>query len=160
MKHVYAICLAAVLLALVACEKDKETAKTTYQVINNMESDPSELEPLLDGTLWEVIVFCYDKDGDVIRQDNLDPVETDGGKSEITEVDPECVKVKLSFKFLPPESEYYSMADRLYVVAFTNIVKGKNNEVVVNGETMTGGTLKSTSGSQKTMKETIHNLLK
>ena len=55
-------------LLLFSCKKEEE--KTTYQIVNNLEklsdglitylseNDPAMI-PYLDGTLHEVIVYCY-----------------------------------------------------------------------------------------------------
>jgi hypothetical protein len=157
MKNLLFITLTFALLIAFSCKKDEDLTKTTYQIVNENELQTS-VDPYFTGALYEVVVFCYDKNGDIIRQDNLDPINPEGGKSELQEVDPECVKVKVSFELLPPISDYYELVDRLYVVAFTNIAKGKNVKIIIDENTMIDFSLKSTKEVGITLKNQFQKI--
>ena len=135
LRTAFIVFIIGLLTVVVSCKKE-EQPKTTYQIINNVTKVPTTIE-FLDGTLWEVVVFCYNGT-DIIRQDNLDPIATDGGKSVITEVTSNIEKVKISYMFLPAKSPYYSLSSnkREYVVALTTLEKGKNNIITIEGTTM------------------------
>ncbi|KAA6303136.1 MAG: hypothetical protein EZS26_000739 [Candidatus Ordinivivax streblomastigis] len=139
--------LAVVLPVLFAgCSKDDDDeSKTTYQVFNNNEKTSSTLDKYLDGSIYEVVVYCYIGD-DIVRQDNFDKIAP-GAKSELKEVPDNFEKIKVSFKFLPKESEFYDLSanTRKYAVAYTLLSKGKNTISELNGETMVGNTLRSSS---------------
>lgn len=146
------------IIFLIGCKKD-EPEKTTYQITNNITPvDTTQTEEYLDGTLWEIVVFCYNGD-DIIRQDNLPFIKPDGHKSAITEVTDNITKVKVSFKYLPHESPNYDLSInfRRYVVAFCFIEKEKNNSIVIDDNTMLSGSLKSTFGN--TFSEQINEQL-
>jgi hypothetical protein len=70
-----------------------------------------------------------------------------GKKSEIKEVPDNFEKIKVSFKMLPRQSEYYdlSLNARLYTVSYTLLSKGSNTIAELDGKTMVGTTLKSSS---------------
>lgn len=120
-------------LVLMSCEKPE----TTYQVLNNCSRVEISEEPLMDGSLFEVVVFHYIGD-DVAGQDDLDPVRWGGGKSDIITVKDNIEKVKLSFKMIPPESDYFDspLNKRYYLVAYTYIDAEKNNIIEVNDNSM------------------------
>lgn len=127
-------------ISLIGCEKEEE--KTTYQIANNFTPLATNTE-YLDGTLWEVVVFCY-TGTDIVRQDDIALIAPGGGKSEIKEVEPNYEKIKVSFKFLPSQSSNYDMEanHRMYVVAYLMLEKGKNNVITITDNTMVGSTLK------------------
>lgn len=127
-------------ISLIGCEKEEE--KTTYQIINNFPGEDTDVE-YLNGTMWEVVVFCY-TGTDVVRQDDVAPIAPDGGKSEKIEVEPNFEKIKVSFKLLPSQSPYYNMEanHRQYVVAYLMLEKGRNNVVTFTENTMVGPDLK------------------
>lgn len=123
--------------------KKAEDPKTTYQVVNNLESlssslitylsenDPNII-PSLDGTLREVIVYCY-IGSDIVRTDNLGNILPKGGKSDINEVVSGYEKIKISFIFTTPQSIYYGLAiNRFHLVTTTILEKGKNNIVTIS----------------------------
>ena len=141
------VLLLALVFTLFSCEK--EEPKTTYQIINNNEFDYTGFQ-YLDGTLWEVIVFKYIGD-DVAGQENLDPINPDGGTTEMIEIDDKIEKIKVSFKLLPRESEYYDLSSnvRKYVVSYTFLDKGENNVVIIDKNTLIGSSLKSDWGNLK-----------
>ncbi len=142
MKKVLYLVLMATLM--MACKKDDPTPpKTTYQIINNTETSESSIE-FLDGSLFEVVIFCY-VGNDVARQDNLPAVSSGGGKSELIEVPDSFDKLKVSFKLLPKESPYYNLPanGRKYVVSFSFLQKGKSNQIIIDGLTMVSGELKN-----------------
>ena len=113
------------------CSKNEQHPDTTYQIINNIELDENAALELLDGTLWEVTVFCLDDSGDIVREDFLDPVSPGGGKSEKKEVTSNIVKVVVSFKFVPRESQFYDMPTnvRKYTVAKYALTPETNNVI-------------------------------
>ena len=128
--------VALVSLLLISC-KD-EPLISTYQVFNNTSSYSSSV-PYLDGSMYEVVVFCY-AGNDVVREDNFTKIAI-GGKTPIKEVTESITKIKVSFKFLPAASSVYSTATRQYVVAYTLIEPGKNVISEINDNSMTSGTM-------------------
>jgi hypothetical protein len=166
MKRVLFIVLTAVfLLAFIGCEKEdenKEIKKTSYQVSNKSEQITTPLDEYFDGSLWEVVVYCYIGD-DIVRQDNFERV-VPGGKSEIKEVPDDFEKIKVSFKMAPKQSKFYdsSANARLYTVSYTLLSKGANTIAELDGQTMVSKTLKSSSSQyeEKNEWESIGVLLK
>jgi hypothetical protein len=142
-------------LIFMGCKKEED--KTTYQIVNNWEYSPSTLDQYLNGTLWEVVVYCY-VGSDIVRQDNIASVEYSGGKSEIIEVPSNFEKVKVSFKLLPEASPNYDMAEnhRLYVVAYTLLSKGTNNLITITGTTQCGPSL-TTNDGQTSIRKAIES---
>ncbi len=140
MKKLITIIFVAALL--LSCSKDEPTP-TTYQLVNAMESDSDPDFQYLDGTLWEVTVFCLDKDGDVVREDNLQPIPAGGGKSESKELTANIEKLVVSFKLLPKQSEYYDLElnYRMYTVTRFVIVPETENEFKITDSTNVKGTL-------------------
>lgn len=143
MKNILFLLILAAVVTL-GCKKDEPepASPTTYQIVNDNEVNESTIE-FLDGTLYEIVVFAYTGD-DIARQDNVDPVGPSGSKSDIIEVPDTIEKIKISFKFLPKESPYYNLSsnNRKYVVSYTFLEKGKNNQVIIDGQTMVSGELK------------------
>jgi hypothetical protein len=139
MKTIYLI-LAIVLI--LGCKKE-EIPPTTYQVINGTSGDSNSTVPYLDGTLYEIVVYQY-SGGDIIQQDNIEPLPPRGGTSERIEANPTTDRIKVSFKFLPPQSLMYNDATnyRRYVVSLT-ILTPRNNLVIIDDNTMLSGILKS-----------------
>jgi hypothetical protein len=91
----------------------------------------------LNGSMYEVTVFHY-SGNDIIKQDNITKVASGGGKSELMDAPENSQKIKVSFKLLPPESPYYSLDlnNWITIVAFTTIVKGQNNIITLNDNTI------------------------
>ena len=128
-------------LLLFSCKKEEE--KTTYQIVNNLEklsdglitylseNDPAMI-PYLDGTLHEVIVYCY-IGSDIVRTDNLGNISSKGGKSGILEVESNYEKVKVSFLFFPPELPVNlpNHLWRFHLITTTILEKGKNNIITI-----------------------------
>lgn len=123
-------------LLLTGCEP--EPVISTYQVFNN-SSHYSSSVPYLDGSMYEVVVFCY-AGNDVVREDNFTKIAV-GEKTQMKEVTESITKIKVSFKFLPAASSVYSTATRQYVVAYTLIEPGKNVISEINDNSMTKGTM-------------------
>lgn len=123
-----------------SCE-EFETIKTTYQVYNNSESYSSDVDPYLNGSMYEVVVFCF-AGNDVVREDNYKKIAI-GEKTKMKDVPESVTKIKVSFKFLPKESAYYDMSsnNRKYVVSYTLIEKGKNVVAEINENSMVGSSL-------------------
>lgn len=119
-------------LVLIGCEADS----STYQVFNNCPSSSTTLDPYLNGSLYEVVVFCY-AGADVVREDSYIKISV-GEKTEVKEVPEYVTKIKISYKVLPPASKFYNLSDnnRSYVVAYTLIEPGKNVIAEVNGHSM------------------------
>ena len=136
--------IAIVAILFFGCKKDEVPAKTSYQIINNATRMNISTDQYLNGTLWEVVVYCY-IGTDIVRQDNIVSVLPGGGKSNMIEVPLNYEKIKMSFRFLPPQSEFYdlSLNNRHYVVAFTVLGKGQNNVITITDDTMSGPTLNS-----------------
>lgn len=137
-----------ILLAAASCKKSDKS--TTYQITNNMTKETvSDLEPLLNGSLYEVIVFEFNDKDEVVKQENISKIESGGGKSEIIEVTPDVVKVKVSFKMLPKESAYYNLSNnvRKYVKAYSYLPSEQNTNISIDGNTMVSSSMTATIGS-------------
>lgn len=145
--------LLILVVCLTGCKKEKVEEKTTYQVINNLqgltsfwityfsENDPGMVK-YLDGTMRETQVYCY-KGADIVRIDNLGTISPKGGNSNLIEVEPTYDKVRVTFIVTTSESIYYGMAiNRLHIVAYTILEKGKNNIIsLASGTMVAGGTI-------------------
>nr|WP_319268221.1 hypothetical protein [uncultured Draconibacterium sp.] len=150
------IYLLTLVLIITSCsDDDNETPKTTYQIVNNMEADSNPAIEYLDGTLWEVTVFCLDETGDVVREDNLDPVHSGGDMSDKQDVADYITKVVVSFRFLPRESSIYDMEsnNRRYTVTRYVMVEGENNMIEIDGETNIQTTLSLKSADTKLLQD-------
>ena len=69
------ILFAMIVAVSFGCSKDDisaPTAPTTYQVFNNMPYQTPVL-PYLDGSFYEVIVYCY-VGSDIVKQDNYEKI--------------------------------------------------------------------------------------
>ena len=126
-----------VVVLLASCSKPV----TSYQVFNNSVSNPSTVEPLLNGDLYEVVVYCY-AGSDIVRQDNFAQISC-GEKTAVKEVPEAITKIKVSYKLIPPQSQYYTLSSntRSYVKAYTLIEPQKNVISELNGNTMTSSLL-------------------
>lgn len=135
MKIIY---VTAFLLLFTSCSL---FTSTTIEVINNSER-PETVYQQLNGSLWEPVVFCFRGD-DVVDEIKLDPIRTDGGTSGIIEVDNEIEKVKVSFKFVPDDSELADQIDndRRYTVSYTYIEKNEHNIIYIDYDTFLSGSL-------------------
>ena len=136
MKRIF-VFMAALMLLSVACSKDdEEEVWTSYYIQNNMPLQSSEI-PYLDGTFYEVIAYCYDASGDIVREDQHINVPPDGGISNSEFVTDNIVKVVVSFKLLPRESAYYDISTniRKYTVAKFVIERGLDNCIALSGST-------------------------
>lgn len=129
------------MVVLISCKKEEDM--TTYQIINNAELELTDIQ-YLDGSMYEVIVFHF-KGDDVIHQDEIIKIEAGGGKSEIIDVSDGCEKLKLSFRFLPEQSDLYDIPanSRKYLVDFTVVEQGKNNILTLTGQTMISDSMNS-----------------
>lgn len=118
-----------------SCTKD-EPEVTSYQIINNMQKVETSYE-YLDGSMYEIVVLQY-KGTEVIKQDNIRKISSGGGKSEVIKTDPQCEKISISFKMLPPESPYYNLSsnDRIYVVTRYYLTPNKTTSVTIDGNTI------------------------
>ena len=136
------------LIPLFACSKDDDAPQsTTYQIINDMPIFENDYD-YLDGTVWEIVVYCY-IGSDIVRQDNIDSIAPLGGKSRLIDVGDNYEKVKVSFKLLPEKSIYYHMAERYYIISFLEIKQGENNIMKINDDTMSSNVLKKITGFGK-----------
>jgi hypothetical protein len=154
MKKLFIILMLAV--SLVSCKKDDpkpEPVPTTYYVVNGSPTPTKTLE-FMDGTLWEVTVYCFDSSGDVVREDILDPIATNGGKSIKTVLTANIVKLVVSFKFAPEKSIYYTMSDNYRRYTFIKFVVTPNvdNKIELNGETTISRTMSKTAYQQLIIK--------
>jgi hypothetical protein len=149
-RRVLCILAVALPLVLVGCEKDE---KTSYQVFNKTEKSTYALDKYLDGSLWEVVVFCYIGDN-IVRQDNFERIAP-GEKSEIREVPDNFEKIKISFKPLPKQSQFYELSSnaRSYTVSYTLLSKDNNTIAEISGKTMVSKTLKSYSSQYELYEE-------
>jgi hypothetical protein len=140
--------LLIVVLTFSACKKEKDPV-TTYQIINNSTVYISGID-YFDASMYQVTVFHYNGT-DIVKQDNITKIASGGGKSDIINVPSNSQKIKISFKFLPPESPLYSLSSNhwINITAFTIIVKGQNNIVTMDDHTIVGDGLgKSNIGTE------------
>jgi hypothetical protein len=137
--------ITVILLSFIACNKDLSIPSATFQIVNNIGKSYCAFEPLLNGSLYEVIVFGYNEKEELIKHFNIDKVETGGGKSEVIEVPHDVVKVKVSFMMIPPESIYFGMDSnvRLYVKAYSYLTATGNTLIAIDGNMMAGTTISS-----------------
>ncbi len=138
-KVLFMLPVLAALFMLSACSNDDEPSVSTFTIINNSEKYETSLDEYLDGTMYEVVAFEFDENGNNIGQHNINDIPYGGGKSEAIKVQESCSKVQVSFKMLPPESSFYDSSSnaRLYIVSLGVIKKGDNINIILDGETMT-----------------------
>lgn len=138
--------------AFVACSKDDDEKDSTFRIINNREKYESTYDKYLNGSLYEVIVFEYDENGDNVGQINVDDISADGGMSEKIQVSSTCVKIQISFKLLPEQSPNYDLSSnaRKYVSSLGVIKKGENTDIVIDDNTIVKN---SSSVKSKSMSE-------
>lgn len=134
--------LLSLIVFLMSCSSD-DPKPTTYQIVNNMELDTDPAIEYLDGSMWEVIVFCIDDVGDVVREDKHESIIAGGGSSKPKEITPNIVKLVVSFKFLPQESNFYDLDsnNRRYTVTRFVVIPETNNLIELDGNTNIKGTL-------------------
>lgn len=143
-------------------ENSEENGKTsTYRVVNNNERFETEIDDTLNGTMYEVIAFEYDEEGDLISQKNIGDVPYGGGKSDLIEADETCVKVQISFLNIGKDSPFYDadFNERNYVAALTVIKPGENVDIVVDGETMISKSPNTKSLTKSTDNISVSNAL-
>jgi hypothetical protein len=145
------IFFALILLVFTACKKDNPVPPTTYQIENNLPKVLYEVEPLYDGSIYEVEIFWYNNLNVIIKQYNLSQVKCGGGKSPITEVTSDVVKVRVSFRMLPTQSDYYNdeINNRMYVVAYFSLKKGGNTLIPIDEQTVVANLLSSVYNPSK-----------
>lgn len=114
------------------CKKEEEEP-TTYQIVNN---NPFYNYAYSDGSIYEVIVYYY-IGTEIVKQENISRISSGGGKTGIIEVNSSYEKLRISFKFIPPTSAYYSSPNnvRYYIAASKRLEKGINNTVTLTGDT-------------------------
>lgn len=123
------------LILFIGCEKEKITS---YQVVNNGTREPFVYDTIIDQTLFDVVVFCFNDKDEVVRQDDLLDVPPDGGQSEIIETTPDIVKVKVSFMFIPENSLFYDMEEnvRRYTNTIFYLTPNENTQLIIDDNTM------------------------
>lgn len=124
------------MLVFTSCSKDDKAEISTFTIINNFKYE-TNFDKYINGTMYEVVVFEYDENGNNIGQINIDDVPS-GGKSNAIPVQESCAKVQISFMMLPKESPYYDLPanKRKYVVSLWVIRKGENIDITINENTM------------------------
>jgi len=144
MKKVLFLFLALILVS--SCRK--EETPTTYQIINNVTKTTTS-DPYLDGSMYEVVVYHY-LGSDIIKQDDIDKISSGGGKSELIEAPGKSEKIKISFKFLPPQSSNYNLSSnvRKYIVAYTLLNKGENNIATITDNTSISSSISESYDNQ------------
>jgi hypothetical protein len=123
-----------VLIIIVFCSSCKdEQLPTTYQIFNSSNRLVTNIN-YLDGSMYEVIVYHY-SGTKIIQQDSFDKIATAGGKTGLMDVPANTDLIKLSFKFLPPESPFYNdpWNARYYMIDYKMITRGDNNIFGING---------------------------
>lgn len=88
------------------CTKDFETV-TSYEIKNDMDDHNSSFAIEDDGTFWEIIVYCFNSDNEIVRQDKLEPIKP-GNKSPKIPVTSEIAKVKVSRKMVPDNAVLFT----------------------------------------------------
>lgn len=157
MKNLFLVLtMMSVLLFSTGCEE--EQLPTTYQIVNHGETYYSEYDPYLNGTLYDVVVFCYLND-DIVRQDNLGDLEV-GESTKIKEVPETYTKIKMSYKMLPEESAFYDILDisRSYVVGYTLLEPGKNVVLEITSQTMISSSIDRVA-NQKSVRMSIESAI-
>lgn len=134
--------IALILLVFTSCKKDDPIPPTTYCIVNNIPTQTTTIK-YLDGTLWLVIVYCYDASGDIVHEDSFESIASGGGESIKTEVTDDIVKLVVSYMMVPRESEYYSLSSnyRRYTKIKFSLVHNEENKIEITGETTVSGTL-------------------
>ena len=134
MKKLSLILLTVLSFSFLSCSKDSPVL-TTYQIFNNSTKSTTTI-PYLDGSMYEVVVYCY-TGVDIVRQDNYDAIEP-GQKTAMKEVPSTYTKIKVSYKMLPPASAYYDSSTnyRLYTVSYTLLEVEKNTVSEFNDNSM------------------------
>ena len=128
-------------IVFVGCKKE-----TTYQVFNNCSPHKSEIEPLLNGTLYEVVIFEYLGE-DIVMQKNVKKIEV-GKKSEEFIMHGKAEKIKVSFVMIPKESQFYNiLGTRYYTVQYFYFDEGKLTLAEINDKTMMSESPKSSKGA-------------
>lgn len=143
------------------CKKnDSKPAPTTFQIQNNVSQTNTGIESL-DGTLWDVVVFSYDDNDDVVHQDNITSISYGGDISNKITAENNTTKVKVSFMLLSPDSPYSGsfINVREYTVSYFSLVPHQNNVVTIDGQTMMQTHMKS-SKQQSTLSKTLLQLVK
>jgi hypothetical protein len=122
---------------LVSCTKPV----TSYQIFNNSTKTSYDIDPYMNGDMYEVVVYCY-AGSDIVRQDNYTQISC-GEKTAIKEVPLAITKIQVSYKNAPPASKYYNSTYnyRLYVKTYYLIEQDKNIVAEVNDQSMVGGTM-------------------
>ena len=145
-------------LIIFGCKKDKDA---TYQILNNSSKYESSTQ-YLDGSMYEIVVFEY-HGNDVVKEVNISKIGYGGGKSSKITAHEKTEKIKVSFKFLPKESQYYNLSsnNRKYTVQYYYLKKGENTIAEINDKTMLGGSLNLSKGESDygiTIKEMMKNV--
>jgi hypothetical protein len=139
-------------ILLIGCKKD-----TIYQIYNNCSVYHSDVDPLLNGTFYEVVVLEYLGE-DIVMQKNIKKIEV-GKKSEEFTMHGKAEKIKISFELLPKESAFYGVTSRLYTAQYFYLEPGKLTLAEINDKTMLSEDPKSPK--QTTTDEvTIENIRK
>ena len=106
----------AALLMFTACSEDDDPNVSTFTIINNTEKLRPSLDEYLNGTMYEVIAFEYDENGNNIGQININDIPYGGGKSEPIQI--------LRSKFL----NKYLISKSKELPSYLHNVKDKSNK--------------------------------
>jgi len=139
MKKILFLTLLSVILF--SCEKE---TPTTYQIINNCNPDKevTDFDKYLDGSIYSTVVFCFNDEGEIVRQDNIGIVHANNS-SDFIKVTPDIVKVKVSYMLLPEESEHYNNEAniRKYTLVYFYLTPEQNTDIIIDNHTMIKGTI-------------------
>lgn len=104
--------LITIVLILLSCRKDE----TTLLLVNNMSTiQQNEFSyPYLDGSMYEIAILEFNKNNRKIGSIYINTIKPN--KTSITfRIGKEVAKVKISFKNLPKESEYYNLSSNVVI---------------------------------------------
>lgn len=125
-------------LLFTACSR----TPTTYEIRNNKALYINADDPLEEGTLYNLTVFCY-IDGYIARQDNLAPVGPRGDLSERIEVPEAVERIRIAYTIVPKESDNFQKAEGFlrFVAESYYLDPHRNTVVEINDSTEVTGKL-------------------
>jgi uncharacterized lipoprotein YehR (DUF1307 family) len=158
MKRLLFVAVAVCLALYSGCKKEDDT-KTTFTIVNKGTKFNSGLQ-YFDGTLWDVIAFCY-KGTDVVQQISVGDIAYGGGKSKAIEVNADVEKIKISYQSMSEKSVDFDseIFTRSYTVSVFYVKKGSNTEIIIDDNTFIKHSL-SAIGNSLTVKNSFENDLK
>lgn len=134
------------------CLNNTAQKKTSYQIKNDLTKDTTSYSRYYyglrlekdfdDGTLYEIIVYCFNSDDEIVYKDFLGNIKP-GSKSKKFIVSDEIVRIKVSYKDIPyvayipnnyGPSEYLNR--RSVNVYYYKLSKGKCTSISIRDTTL------------------------